>query len=113
MQTERWHLIEIELNLACALANLYVRRNGCRQVGYSARKGPEMSERRANKERLSEERLESSPEVDRVLYKHTIIIIINNFIRWENNWNVYKSWSSFIFKIFNVGEFIVPNTACS
>ena len=29
-----------------------------------------------NKERLSEERLESSPEVDRALYKHTIIIII-------------------------------------
>ena len=33
-------------------------------------------ERRANKERLSEERLESPPEVDRALYKHTIIIII-------------------------------------
>ena len=35
-----------------------------------------MDERRANMERLSEERLESSPEVDRALYKHTIIIII-------------------------------------
>ena len=43
---------------------------------YSPRKGPEMDERRANKERLSEERLESSPEVDRALYKHTIIIKI-------------------------------------
>ena len=41
---------------------------------YSPRRGPEMDERRANKERLSEERLESSPEVDRVLYKNTIII---------------------------------------
>ena len=36
---------------------------------YSPRRGPEMDERRANKERLSEERLESSPEVDRALYK--------------------------------------------
>ena len=43
---------------------------------YSPRRGPEMVERRANEERLSEERLESSPEVDRALYKHTIIIII-------------------------------------
>ena len=43
---------------------------------YSPRRGPETDERRANKERLSEERLESSPEVDRALYKHTIIIIV-------------------------------------
>ena len=35
-----------------------------------------MCEKIANKKRLSEERLESSPEVDRALYKHTIIIII-------------------------------------
>ena len=39
---------------------------------YSPRKGPEMDKRRANKERLSEERLEPSPEVDKALYKHTI-----------------------------------------
>ena len=31
---------------------------------------------RANKERLSEERLESSQEVDKALYKHTITITI-------------------------------------
>ena len=43
---------------------------------YSPRRGPEMDERRASKEKLSEERLESSPEVDRALYKHTIIMII-------------------------------------
>ena len=43
---------------------------------YSPTRGPEMNERRANKERLSEVRLESSPEVDRALYKHTIMIIL-------------------------------------
>ena len=43
-----------------------------------------MDERRANKERLSEERLESSPEVDRALYKHTIIIIIVRYIIVSN-----------------------------
>ena len=43
---------------------------------YSPGRGPEMDERRANKERLSEEHLESSPEVDRALYKHTIMTII-------------------------------------
>ena len=31
-----------------------------------------MDERRANQKRLSDERLESSPEVDRARYKHTI-----------------------------------------
>ena len=39
---------------------------------YSPRRGLEMDERRANKERLSEDRIESSPEVDKALYKHTI-----------------------------------------
>ena len=42
---------------------------------YSPGRGPEMDEKES-KERLSEERLESSPEVDRALYKNTIIIII-------------------------------------
>ena len=32
---------------------------------YSPRSGPEMDEKRANEKRLSEERLESSPEVDK------------------------------------------------
>ena len=41
---------------------------------YSPRRGPEMVEKRANKKRLSEERSESSPEFDKSLYKHTIII---------------------------------------
>ena len=32
-----------------------------------------MDEKRANEKRLSEERLESSPEVDKEPHKHTII----------------------------------------
>ena len=43
---------------------------------YSPRRGPEMDEKRANEKGLSEERFESSPEVDKTLYKHTIIIIV-------------------------------------
>ena len=64
MQTERWCLSEIEQSLACALANLYVRGNA---DNYSPRGGPEMDEKRANEKRLSEERFESSPEVNKVL----------------------------------------------
>ena len=52
---------------------------------YSPRMGPEMDERRANKERLSEERLESSPEVDRALLKNTIIINNNNNNRMQKH----------------------------
>ena len=37
-----------------------------------------MDEKRANEKRLSEERLESSPEVDKALYKHTIMIDDND-----------------------------------
>ena len=37
-----------------------------------------MDEKTANEKRLSDERLESSPEVDKALYKHTIIIMKNN-----------------------------------
>ena len=48
------------------------------------RGGLRWMKRRANKERLSEERLESSPEVDRALYKNTIIIIIIIIIIAEN-----------------------------
>ena len=35
-----------------------------------------MDEKRANKKILSEERLQSSPEADKALYNHTIIIVI-------------------------------------
>ena len=38
---------------------------------FSPRRGPEMDEKRANEKGLSEERLESSPEVDKALFKHT------------------------------------------
>ena len=39
---------------------------------YSPRRGPEMDEKRANEKGLSEERLESSPEVHNLaLYQHT------------------------------------------
>ena len=36
----------------------------------------EMDGKRENNKRLSEERLESSPEVDEALYKHTIMILL-------------------------------------
>ena len=54
--------------------------------------------RRANKESLSEERLESSPEVDRALYKHTIIINNNNNVNELENHNSHKInfWGMFI-----------------
>ena len=38
---------------------------------YSPRRGSEMDEKRANEKQLSEEGLESPPEVDKALYKHT------------------------------------------
>ena len=46
---------------------------------YSLRRGPEMDEKRANEKGLSEERLESSPEVDKALYKHTQLLLIINY----------------------------------
>ena len=41
---------------------------------YSPKRGPDMDEKGANEKGLSEERLESSPEVDKALYKHTTLL---------------------------------------